>query len=57
VAAEAGNRPATSVDEPKASKEAHLAAGLCIKHWRYGEAASSCTSPCSWQGNGGAGGN
>jgi hypothetical protein len=52
-----GNRPATSMDEPEASKEARLAAGLCIKHWRYGEAASSCTSPCSWQGNGGAGGN
>jgi hypothetical protein len=30
---------------------------LCIKHWRYGEAASSCEQPCSWQGNGGAGGN
>ena len=33
------------------------AAGLCIKHWRYGEAASSCEQPCNWQGNGGAGGN
>ncbi len=38
-------------------KEARLAAGLCIKYWRYGEAASSCEQPCSWQGNGGAGGN
>jgi hypothetical protein len=37
--------------------EARLAAGLCIKHWRYGEAAFSCEQPCSWQGNGGAGGN
>jgi hypothetical protein len=43
--------------EPEASKEARLAAGLCIKHWRYGEAPSSCEQPCSWQGNGGAGGN
>ncbi len=42
---------------PEASKEARLAAGLCIKHWIYGEAASSCEQPCSWQGNGGAGGN
>jgi hypothetical protein len=50
-------RPASSVEEPEASKEARLAAGLCIKHWRYGEPASSCTAPCSWQGNGGAGGN
>ncbi len=48
-------RPASSVEEPKA--EARLAAGLCIKHWRYGELASSCTAPCCWQGNGGAGGN
>ncbi len=52
-----GGRPASSVEEPEASKEARLAAGLCIKHWRYGELASSCTAPCSWQGNGGAGGN
>jgi hypothetical protein len=52
-----GGRPTSSVEEPEASKEARLAAGLCIKHWRYGELASSCTAPCSWQGNGGAGGN
>jgi hypothetical protein len=52
-----GGRPASSVEEPEASKEARLAAGLCIKHWRYGELASSCTAPCSWQGNGGARGN
>jgi hypothetical protein len=43
--------------EPEASKEARLAAGLCIKHWRYGDQANSCVQPCSWQGNGGAGGN
>jgi wyosine [tRNA(Phe)-imidazoG37] synthetase (radical SAM superfamily) len=29
------------------SRDARLAAGLCIKHWRYGEAASSCVQPCS----------
>jgi hypothetical protein len=39
------------------SREVRLAAGLCIKHWRYGEAASSCAQPCMWQGNGVAGGN
>jgi hypothetical protein len=50
-------RPTSSVEEPEASKEARLAAGLCIKHWRYCELACSCTAPCSWQGNGGAGGN
>jgi hypothetical protein len=27
--------------ESQASKEARLAAGLCIKHWRYGEQANS----------------
>jgi hypothetical protein len=40
----------------EASKEARLATSLCIKHWRYGEAASSCEQPCSWQGNGSVGG-
>jgi hypothetical protein len=52
-----GAKAAPRLPEPEASKEARLAAGLCIKHWRYGEAASSCEQPCSWQGNGGAGGN
>jgi hypothetical protein len=37
-----GGRPALSVEEPEASKEARLAAGLCNKHWRYGGLASSC---------------
>jgi hypothetical protein len=49
--------PRAALEEPEASKEARLAAGICFKHWRYGEAASSCTPPCNWQGNGGAGGN
>ncbi len=52
-----GGKAAPRLREPEASKEARLAAGLCIKHWRYGESASSCEQPCSWQGNGGAGGN
>jgi hypothetical protein len=43
--------------EPEISREARLAAGLCIKHWRYGEQANSCFQPCSWPGNGPAGGN
>jgi hypothetical protein len=50
-----GGRPAP--EEPEASREARLAAGLCIKHLCYGEAVSSCAQPCSWQGNGTAGGN
>ncbi len=52
-----GGKAAPRLPEPAASKEARLVAGLCIKHWTYGEAASSCEQPCSWQGNGGAGGN
>jgi hypothetical protein len=50
-----GGKAAPRLPEPEASKEARLATGLCIKHWRYREAASSCEQPCSWQGNGGAG--
>ncbi len=46
-----GGKAAPRLPEPDASKEARLASGLCIKHWRYGEAASSCEQPCSWQGN------
>jgi len=52
-----GGKAVPRLHEPEASKEARLAAGLCIKLWRYGEAASSCEQPCSWQGNGSAGGN
>jgi hypothetical protein len=43
--------------ESQTSNEARLAAGLCIKHWRYGEQANSCVQPCNWSGNGQAGGN
>jgi hypothetical protein len=30
---------------PRLPKRPGLAAGLCIKHWRYGKAASSCVQP------------
>jgi hypothetical protein len=43
--------------EPDVSRDARLAAGLCLKHWRYGNQANSCTQPCAWPGNGTAGGN
>jgi hypothetical protein len=36
------------------SCEALVVAGLCLLHWRYGNAADSCHSchnPCSWMGN------
>jgi hypothetical protein len=41
AAAGGSGRPSSSVEEPEASKEARLVAGLCIKHWGYGELASS----------------
>jgi hypothetical protein len=43
--------------ESELSRDARLAAGLCLKHWRYGEHANSCEQPCAWPGNGQAGGN
>jgi hypothetical protein len=42
-----GGKAAPRLPEPEASKEARLAAVLCIKHWRYGEAASSCEQEAS----------
>jgi hypothetical protein len=43
--------------ESDASMASRLASGLCLKHWRYGDQAHSCTAPCSWLGNGAAGRN
>jgi hypothetical protein len=37
--------------ESAQSREARLAAGLCLTHWRYGSAAESCHPPCAWSGN------
>ena len=44
-------------DNPGPSLSARLDSGLCHAHWVHGEAATSCSRPCSWQGNGRAGGN
>jgi hypothetical protein len=43
--------------ESDVSKEARLAAGLCLRHWRYGDQAHVCEQPCAWPGNAAAGGN
>jgi hypothetical protein len=43
--------------EPEQSRQARLAAGLCILHWRHGDRAWGCKGSCSWAGNGQAGGN
>jgi hypothetical protein len=53
----AGNGRQRPLMKSQALKEARLSAGLCIKHWRYGEQANSCVQPCSWSGNGQAVGN
>jgi hypothetical protein len=37
--------------EPVISRQARLAAGLCLAHWRYGKAAHACTQPCTWAEN------
>jgi hypothetical protein len=39
------------------SLAARLESGLCQVHWVYGESATTCHKPCTWQGNGKAGGN
>ncbi len=39
------------------SLSARLESGLCHAHWVYGESATTCHKPCTWQGNGKAGGN
>jgi hypothetical protein len=44
-------------EETQSSREARLAAGICIKHWRFGENAYKCEQPCNWAGNAAAGGN
>jgi hypothetical protein len=38
------------------SLTAQLESGLCYAHWVYGESAATCHKPCTWQGNGKAGG-
>ncbi len=45
------------MEESQAAREARMAAGLCLKHWRFGERAFYCEQPCSWTGNAAAGGN
>lgn len=49
-----GGRPPNSSQQDQASTPRSLAqqsAGLCFFHWSFGEKATKCRSPCSWQGN------
>ena len=52
--ARSGGRPPTSNQQDQVSTSRSLAqqsAGLCFYHWSFGEKATKCRSPCSWQGN------
>ena len=52
--ARGGGRPPTSNQQDQSSTPRSLAqqsAGLCFYHWSFGEKATKCRSPCSWQGN------
>ena len=52
----AGNAAAAK-QEPEISRQARLAVGMCLPHWRWGDKARTCIQPCSWSGNAAAGGN
>ena len=54
-----GGRGGGGQKESQAIRQAREAAGLCYKHYMFGQSAYSCSDPstCSWQGNGQAGGN
>jgi hypothetical protein len=52
-----GGGTRAAMAESDISKEARLAAGLCLRHWRYGDQAHGCEQPCAWPGNATAGGN
>jgi hypothetical protein len=36
---------------PSPAALAQDSAGLCYYHWTYGDKATKCRAPCSWQGN------
>ena len=42
---------ASSGHNPSPQYLAQNSAGLCFYHWTFGDRASKCKSPCSWQGN------
>jgi len=46
-----GGPSGTATARTTPSYLAQDAAGLCFYHWRFGDKASNCETPCSWQGN------
>ncbi len=51
------NKKEEKSDRQGPSLAARLESGLCHGHWVYGESSTTCHKPCTWQGNGQAGGN
>jgi hypothetical protein len=51
------NKKKEKSDRQGPSLTARLESGLCHGHWVYGESSTTCHKPCTWQGNGKAGGN
>lgn len=43
--------PSSGVANPSPAYLARDSAGLCFYHWTFGEKATKCKEPCSWQGN------
>jgi hypothetical protein len=50
------NRKEDKSNRQGPSLTARLESGLCHGHWVYGESSTTCNMPCTWQGNGKAGG-
>ncbi len=56
----AGRKPAVAakqkkkklLEEPEPSKAVRQAAGLCLRHWRYGAQAFGCDGDCCWWAGG-----
>ncbi len=51
------NKKKEKSDRQGPSLAARLESGLCHGHWVYRESSTTCHKPCTWQGNGQAGGN
>ena len=46
-----GNQKPKQQDRVSPNSLAMQSAGLCYYHWSFGERATKCKTPCSWQGN------
>ncbi len=55
AAAAAKQKKKKPLEEPEPSKAARQAAGLCLRHWRYGAQAFSCDGDAAGRETGGPG--